>query len=185
MKILVAYATRHGATKGIAERIAQTLQGNGHDVTLQPADRAANVEQYDAFVIGSAAYAWHWLKEATNFVRRNGAVLASRPAWLFSSGPIGTDKVDAKGQDVLVSGRPKEFEEFAAQIKPREEKVFFGAYDPDAPPSGIAERMMKFFMRFMPSMKNALPTGDFRDWPAIEDWANRIARELKETAATA
>ena len=35
MKILVAYASRHGATKGIAERIAQTLERNGLDVTLE------------------------------------------------------------------------------------------------------------------------------------------------------
>ena len=36
MKILVAYATRHGATQGIAERIAQTLEADGLDVTLGP-----------------------------------------------------------------------------------------------------------------------------------------------------
>ena len=39
MKVLVAYATRHGATRGIAERIAETLERRGHEVTTQPADQ--------------------------------------------------------------------------------------------------------------------------------------------------
>ena len=37
---------------------------------------------------------------------------------------------------------------------------------------------MHGFMRFMPSVRDALPAGDFRDWPAIDAWAQRIAREL-------
>ena len=31
---------------------------------------------YDAFVIGSAAYMFHWLKKATAFVKRHRAILA-------------------------------------------------------------------------------------------------------------
>jgi menaquinone-dependent protoporphyrinogen oxidase len=30
----------------------------------------------------------------------------------------------------------------------------------------------------MPAIKDLLPTGDFRDWPAIEDWARGIADEI-------
>ena len=69
MKVLVAYASRHGATKGIAERIARTLEPRGNDVTLPPADQVSAVAGYDAFIIGSAAYTGHWLKEARGFVR--------------------------------------------------------------------------------------------------------------------
>ena len=29
MKVLVVYASRHGATRGIAERVAETLVGRG------------------------------------------------------------------------------------------------------------------------------------------------------------
>jgi menaquinone-dependent protoporphyrinogen oxidase len=179
MKVLVAYATRHGATRGIAERIAQRLEKNGLDVTLKPVKEAEQADTYDAFVIGSGAYAFHWLGEATAFVRQHQALLASRPAWLFSSGPVGDQKVDAKGRDVLESSRPKEFTELQAKIHPRDEHVFFGAYDPDAEPSGIAERFMKGFMHFMPSVRDALPAGDFRDWLAIDAWAEGIANELK------
>jgi menaquinone-dependent protoporphyrinogen oxidase len=179
MKILVAYASRHGATKGIAERIAQTLERAGLEATLKPADDAGPIDSYDAFVIGSAAYMGGWMGEATSFVRRNRDVLALRPVWLFSSGPIGTELVDAKGRDQLVASRPKEFEEFARSIQPRDEQVFFGAYDPDAEAVGVAEGLMARFMRFMPAARSALPSGDYRDWPAIEAWAEGIARELQ------
>jgi menaquinone-dependent protoporphyrinogen oxidase len=34
-------------------------------------------------------------------------------------------------------------------------------------------------MRLAPAVREALPAGDFRDWPAIEAWANGIATELR------
>ena len=185
MKILVAYASRHGATKGIAERIAQTLERAGLDVTLRPAEDGGSVDAYEAFVIGSAAYMGGWLGDATTFVRRHRELLADRPVWTFSSGPVGTEIVDSKGRDQLTASVPKEFEEFARSIHPRDQRVFFGAYDPDAAPAGMAEGLMARFMRLAPSIRQALPTGDFRDWPAIEAWAEGIARELQPVGASA
>jgi menaquinone-dependent protoporphyrinogen oxidase len=183
MKVLVTYASRHGATKGIAERIAQTLQRADLDVVLLPIEEAAPIAEYGAIVIGSAAYMGGWMSEATKFVRRNLDVLTHRRVWLFSSGPIGTDPVDAKGRDQLVAARPKEFEEFARSVRPRDEHVFFGAYDPDAEAVGVAEGLMARFMRLMPAARDALPAGDFRDWKAIEAWAEEIARELQPVGA--
>jgi len=178
MKILVAYASRHGATRGIAERIAAALDRPGLDVDLRAVDQGVDLGAYDAFVVGSAAYLGGWLDEATAFVRRHRAELAVRPVWLFSSGPVGATLVDAKGRDVVAASVPKEFAEFERSIGPRGTQVFFGAYDPDAPTVGIAERVMSRFMRIVPAARNALPIGDFRDWPAIEAWAASIAAEL-------
>src|SRR6476619_31376 len=90
MTVLVVYATRYGATRGIAERIAKTLNQTGHDAQLARASEAGDVKGYDAFVIGSAAYKGGWLDEATDFVTANLDLLADRPVWLFSSGPLGT-----------------------------------------------------------------------------------------------
>jgi menaquinone-dependent protoporphyrinogen oxidase len=175
MKVLVAYASRHGATKGIAERIAETLTGNGLETTLEPANGIADVREYDAFVVGAAAYAFHWLEGATKFVRHNKAVLANHPTWLFSSGPLGDYEIDPKtGKDQRITTIPREFAEFTAEIKPRDEHIFFGAWDTNAPAVGLMER----FMKVMPA-KDALPAGDFRDWAEIEAWAAQIASELR------
>jgi menaquinone-dependent protoporphyrinogen oxidase len=176
MSVLVAYASRHGATQGIAERIAERLRADGLDAEAIKAAEVRDAGRFDAFVIGSAAYMNHWLKDATDFAHRNRALLVNRPVWLFSSGPIGTDTVDKKGVDVLVSSAPKEFEELLREIGPRDEHVFYGAYDPNAPASGFAER----FVKMMPaSARDAMPQGDFRDWTAIDAWADEIADELK------
>lgn len=177
MKVLVTYASRHGATRGIAERIGTTIEGAGVEVDVRPVGEADGVDAYDAFVIGSAAYMGGWLKEASQFVRHHRTALTSHPVWLFSSGPVGTETVDSKGRDVVEASRPHEFDEFATEIHPRDERVFFGAFDPDAEPVGLAERLGGVFMR-MPAIRKELPAGDFRDWPAIEAWAGGIAQEL-------
>ncbi len=36
----------------------------------------------------------------------------------------------------------------------------------------------------MPAARNALPKGDFRDWPAIDAWADEIAHELAPVAGS-
>jgi menaquinone-dependent protoporphyrinogen oxidase len=182
MNVLVTYATRHGATRGIAERIAQTLQQGGLEVALEEVDNVRGVEDYDAFVVGGAAYMGHWMNEATNFVRRYRDLLALHRVWLFSSGPVGTETIDAKGRDVVATSRPLEFTEFADAIHPRDQRVFFGAFDPEAKPIGLMERLGAPFMR-MPAVREALPAGDFRDWPAIEAWTEGIVTELRETGA--
>ncbi len=174
MSVLVAYASRHGATQGIAERIAERLRADGLEADARPASKVRDATRYDAFVIGGAAYMFHWLGDATEFVKRNRALLAERPTWLFSSGPVGTDTVDKQGRDVLEVSVPKEFADLRVKIRPAGEKVFYGAWDPAAKPIGVAER----FMSLMPAAKAGLPAGDFRDWPAIDAWADGIARAL-------
>ena len=178
MQVLVAYATRHGATRGIAERIADTLGRRGLEVSLRTTADTGDVAGYDAFVIGSAAYMGTWLNDAAAFVRHHERELASRPVWLFSSGPIGTDRIDKQGRDVVEASVPAEFRTFESLIHPRNKRVFFGAWDPEAEPRGIADRFVRGFASIFPSIKAEMPFGDFRDWPAIEAWAEDIADQL-------
>src|SRR5688572_14150464 len=89
MKFLVAYASKHGSTTEIAEVIGKELRKRGYQVEVKPADEVGDPAWYDGFVIGSALYAGGWLKPAAQFLRANQALLATRPVWLFSSGPTG------------------------------------------------------------------------------------------------
>ncbi len=180
MNVLVAYSSRHGATAGIAEHIATHLSEAGFPATALSVDKVTSVDGYDAVVLGASAYMFHWQKAAVRFAHENAEYLATHPLWLFGSGPIGTDLVDKQGVDVFVACRPKEFDELVELLHPVGEKVFFGAYDPTARPIGMSERLI----RTMPAARNGLPAGDFRDWPAIEAWAQEVADELKGKAAT-
>jgi menaquinone-dependent protoporphyrinogen oxidase len=37
-------------------------------------------------------------------------------------------------------------------------------------------------VRLLPAARNFLPTGDFREWPVIEEWARGIAAALRVPA---
>ena len=161
MAVLIAYASKHGSTQGIAECIAEQLRQLGKQAVARPVDAVSDPGSYEAIVIGSAIYYGSWMKEATEWVRRSRAVLAERPVWLFSSGPLGTEVKDAEEQ-------PKEIAELQQAIRPRDQRIFFGALDHSR--LSFAERLMAKAVR--------ASEGDFRDWEAIEAWAASIARDL-------
>lgn len=181
MRVLIAYASRYGSTQGIAERIAATLSRQGIETTVKPVTDAGDPGDYDAVVVGSAAYYFHWMKKATNFVRRHRAALAERPVWLFSSGPLGTKTVDEHGRDVCAVTVPKEIDEFTESIHPRDHRVFFGALDREK--LGFTHRLM---LKLPVNRDNAIfPLGDFRDWNDIDAWAGKIAQVVKDCAGEA
>jgi menaquinone-dependent protoporphyrinogen oxidase len=172
MNVLVAYASKHGATREIAERIASTLQAAGCDAEARPVQEVINLTGYDAVVIGSAVYFGSWMKAAAACVRRHRAALAARPVWLFSSGPLGTATTDDQGRDLRETAEPKEIAEFRQAIAPRDHRVFFGALDRRT--FGFTERVIQA----LPAGRALLVEGDVRDWADIERWAAGIARTL-------
>jgi menaquinone-dependent protoporphyrinogen oxidase len=114
-----------------------------------------------------------WLDDVAAYVRRHEALLKHRPTWLFASGPVGKDRVDKQGHDLLA---PPPFLTAAARdIGARGARVFFGRWDPADPPMSLAERLF----RMVNISREVLPVGDFREWPEIEAWAREIAAELK------
>jgi menaquinone-dependent protoporphyrinogen oxidase len=184
-KVLVVYASRHGATRGIAERIGDVLRTEGLEVDVAPADHVAGVGRADAVVVGSGVYMGSWLKEAIEFIKRNEVTLADLPLWLFSSGPIpGSSRDKGPSRDPIAdalgpeegpgSGGRKKIAEITAATHPEDHRVFLGAFDPNDPPKAMSERLV----RMMPAARNILPAGDFRDWDAIEAWAREIAATL-------
>lgn len=175
MRILIVHASRYGSTQGIAERIAEKLQQRGIETTVKAVRDADDPARYDGVVIGSAAYYFHWMKRASEFVRQNRAALAKMPVWLFSSGPLGTKTTDDQGRDVCEVTVPKEIAEFRETIHPREHRVFFGALIPKK--LGFLHRLM--FNLPANRDRKLFPDGDFRDWNAIDAWAAKIADELK------
>lgn len=168
MRVLVAYASQYGATKGIAERIADKLHERGLEVDLRSADDLSGsaIDRYDAFVIGSAIHAGHWLRPAVDFARHNATVLAAQPSWLFSSGPIGETSVHKPQPD------PAEISELRSKLDVQNHVVFAGAFDP----ATVDEARTNWLERTL--VKKFIPVGDFRDWPLIEAWAIGIARHL-------
>lgn len=172
MTVLVVYASKHGATRQMAERIAGTLTAAGQPAAARSTEDAGNLAGYDAFVIGAAAYYGHWLKAVVEFTRTHQALLAARPVWLFSSGPLGTQTGDADGSDPREGALPQDLGQLEKAIGARGHRVFFGALDPNH--LTLPERTA----RRLPAVRALLPEGDFREWDDIDSWAAAIAAEL-------
>jgi menaquinone-dependent protoporphyrinogen oxidase len=55
MLILVGYASTHGATGEIAERIAEILTSAGQHAEARPVQQAGDLGGYEGFVVGTDA----------------------------------------------------------------------------------------------------------------------------------
>ena len=88
MLVLVGYASAHGSTRQIAERVGSRIGRSGATVRVAPVGELHGLEPYDAVVLGSAIHNGAWLPEATEVVRANAEVLAAKPVWLFSVGMV-------------------------------------------------------------------------------------------------
>jgi menaquinone-dependent protoporphyrinogen oxidase len=167
MSVLVAAATRHEATGEIADRIAARLRARGVAAERSRLEDVADPAAYDAVVLGSAVYVGTWLEPARSFALDHAAELAARPTWLFSSGPLGDPARPDAAHAVQV-------DELLACTRAREHRLFDGRLDRDR--LGFAERAVTRVVRAQ--------TGDFRDWDAIDAWADSIADALAEVAGS-
>jgi menaquinone-dependent protoporphyrinogen oxidase len=162
-RVLVVVATKHGATRGIAEAIARELadREGGLTVVLQDVEHAPEPTGFDAVVVGSAVYAGRWREPARDWVGLHAAALRERPVWLFSSGPIGSPP--------FPPDEPHDVGPLTQLVGARGHQVFAGRLDKDL--LNFGERAMVTAMR--------APLGDFRDWDAVRAWGADVARQLR------
>jgi len=153
MKVMVAVASKYGATFEIAESIGGVLRERGFEVDVAAIDRVSDLNAYDSVVAGSAVYAGHWLKVAKEFLEANAESLRELPTWLFSSGPIGDPP---KPEEDPVDAAP-----WVEIIAARDHHVFGGKLDKSR--LNFGEKALVIALR--------APEGDFRDWEEIRSWA--------------
>ena len=161
MRILIAVSSKHGGTYGIATRLRTELSARGHDAAVMTIDRSRCPDEYDAYVVGAAIYAGHWMKPARQFVHDNLIALRSKPLWLFSSGPLGEHAEPEAAVD-----HP---EDLLTLTGAREHKVFSGR---------LFRKELNPIERVAAAATHA-PEGDFRDWAEIDEWAGHIDEELR------
>lgn len=81
MSILILYASKYGATKKIAELIADKL---GNEVTVRNIkDGTPNINEYDSVIIGGSIYMNKIQKSITSFLNKNEKELMKKKIGLF------------------------------------------------------------------------------------------------------
>ena len=165
VRVLVSVASRHGATVEIGQAIAAALDDEGIESEVQPPERVATIDGFDAVIVGSGVYAGHWLEAAKRFIERHGAELRRRPVWLFSSGPL--------GDPLAPIAEPVDVAPLVEMTAARGHRIFAGK---------LAREELGFGERALVKMVRA-PYGDYRSWPEIADWAREIAGAVKADMA--
>jgi menaquinone-dependent protoporphyrinogen oxidase len=166
MRVLVAAASRYGATAEIADALGRVLEDEGLAAVVMPVEEADDLTGYEALVLGSGVYAGCWLKDARQLIDGHVEQIAARPTWLFSSGPIGDPPKPDEAHAVDVA-------DLVEKTRARGHRVFAGKLDKSG---------MRFADRAIVSAVRSVE-GDFRDWDEITEWGRQIANALKASAA--
>jgi len=156
--VLVAYATKHGSTREVAEAVTEELQGLGLEVELRGLGDVRDLGEYRSVVIGAPLYTGRWHGDARRFLKRHRRALAERRVAVFALGPLKLTEED-------LAGSRKQLDRALAlvpELRPATVEIFGGVIDP-------AKLRFPF---------NKMPAGDARDWDAIRAWARSLPGEL-------
>lgn len=165
-RVLIAYASRCGSTGTIAQAMADVLCGMGVSVDVSLVEHVKDLSPYQAVMVGSAIRRAQWLSEATAFVKNNQDTLGRVPTAYFAvclTMKDGTLKNRAK---VLAYLDP--VQKAAPGIKPAAVGLFPGVVD---------FSKLSFVNRSVLEAKG-ITEGDFRNWPAVKDWASDVGSAL-------
>lgn len=128
MKTLILYATKHGATRDIAQRLAKRMDGA---TTIDLGTGSAPAPGgYDCVIIGSSVYAGMLRKEAKEYASKHADALKAVKLGLFISGmaPEGA-------QSYAESNYPKDVATHAKVVQ-----MLGGTFDPAK--SGLFDKLV-------------------------------------------
>lgn len=151
MHVLVAYATKHGSTREVAQAISATLQEGGAEVEFRRArDVRESIGGRDLVVLGAPLYSGRWHRDAHRFLKRHRKELPAVPVAVFGMGPREPDQEAwQRSRNQLDRALAKRDWFMPAAV------VVFGGVDPPKRKDGRRR--------------------DLRDWDAVRAWALTVA----------
>jgi menaquinone-dependent protoporphyrinogen oxidase len=182
--VLIAYATRYGATAGTSEEIGKILRERRFDVKIVNVkeEKVKDVSEYDLVVVGSGMRMGKWVGEAEDFLKNFRKELEQKKLAIFVSTMKTVSEREGKRDDVAEM-RKVALEDKVAQynLHPIALGFFGGVLD--------FNKMGFFFRRTMGFLKPQLQKDgfketqpdlyDLRDWDEIRSWAAELAEKSK------
>jgi menaquinone-dependent protoporphyrinogen oxidase len=170
-RILILYSTTDGHTVKICQRLQQVIEQQGHQVSVVRVDDAAQVDlqTFDAIVIGASIRYGKHSPQVTDFIKRNTALLDSKPNAFFSVNIVAR-KPEKNQPDTnpylmkflkRIAWRPKLLAVFAGML--------------DYPRYGFFDRtMIRFIMWMTKGPTDPTAVIEFTDWQQVEAFGRRI-----------
>ncbi len=124
MKVLIAYTTKKGSTREVAERIGEVLESRGMDVIVADIKDKPDVDEFDATIVGAPVIMGSLLHSAPDFVTRHLKTLKEKPFACFALG--GTMKEDTEENRAIML---KKLSKITDKVEPVDIGLFGGRYE--------------------------------------------------------
>ncbi|KAF1078253.1 flavodoxin domain-containing protein [Methanogenium sp. MK-MG] len=164
-RVLIAYATKYGTTKKIAEEIQEVLAENAIESDLINVMETGTIDSYDAVILGSPVYMGKMLVEARDFCQKYRPYLTGKWLAIFVDGVSCCPPGDRDTSPLIAA-----IDEMYEYVRPTMKKGFAGAFSH----TDLLEADAQIADMVHP------PVGDFRDHEDIRIWAREVASAISE-----
>ncbi len=165
--VLIAYASWSGATRQVAEAIAQVFLEAGVTTTVREVAAVTDLQPYTAVVLGSSVHVGKLSQQAVDFAHRFAVELAARPTAWFVVSRIMAEETPAHRKEA--DGYLDPLRAAAPGITPLIIGHFGGVIQRDTPEYAELANDME-----IDPQQTAREPGDQRDWAAIKAWAQTV-----------
>jgi menaquinone-dependent protoporphyrinogen oxidase len=186
--VVIAYASREGQTRRIAERMATRLRARGFAVDLVDVVRGIppqfDLARYDAAIVAASIHIGRHARRMLAFVRRHRAELERKPTLFLSVSLSAAGAVDANAtakrrasaaanRDGMIARFLRETGWQPGVVHPVAGALLYRQY-------GVLVRaMMRLISGMVGASTDTSRDHDYTDWDAVDGYADEVAALVK------